>query len=82
MEQHFRTDDQITLNDQKDACRCKALPMEKFFTVGHVLGMRWRKEVNFSIPQGILVHHASWTLGIENKINLLEIVKRRVHNRK
>jgi hypothetical protein len=82
MEQHFRIDDQITLNDQKDTCKHKVLPMEKFFTVGHVLGRRWWKEVNFSIPKHILVHHASWTLGIENKIKLLEIVRKRVHNRK
>jgi hypothetical protein len=82
MQQHFRIDDQITLNDQKNACNHKTLPIEKFFTVGHVLGNRWSKEVNFSIPKDILVHHASWALGIEDKIKLLEIVRKRVHNRR
>ena len=82
IEKNFRIDDQVTLNDQKNICKHKALPMEQFFTVGHVLGRQWWKEVNFSIPQSILVHHASWTLGIENKMKLLEIVKKRVHNRK
>jgi hypothetical protein len=82
MEENFRCDDQVTLNDQKDRCNHKTFPKEKIFTVGHVLGRRWDKEVHFSIPSQILVHHASWVIGIENKIKLLEIVKGRVYNKK
>ena len=81
MKQYFHTDDQISLNNHKNTCKHKTFPTEKFFTVGQVLGRQWQGETNFSIPKKILVHHANWTIGLKNKIKLLEIVKNRVHNR-
>jgi len=31
--------------------------------------------LDFDIPEDIIIHHANWTSGIENKIDLLDIVK-------
>lgn len=31
--------------------------------------------LDFSIPENIVIHHANWTAGIDNKIKLLDIVK-------
>src|SRR3989339_7040 len=35
----------------------------------------WEPGMNFEIPKNILLHHANWTRGVENKIKQLEYVK-------
>jgi hypothetical protein len=30
------------------------------------------------VPKDIIIHHANWTVGIDNKIKLLDIVKKKV----
>jgi hypothetical protein len=37
-------------------------------------GKVWSGE-HFEIPNTIIVHHANWTVGLDNKINLLKLVK-------
>jgi GR25 family glycosyltransferase involved in LPS biosynthesis len=49
------------------------LPNE-FFTVGMHGGKVWDGE-EFEIPENIIMHHANWTVGIDNKIKLLEQVR-------
>ena len=45
----------------------------RFWTFGS-FGGQWKGQ-NFDIPENLLMHHANWTEGIDNKIKLLEIVK-------
>jgi hypothetical protein len=75
-------DDQQRLNRHAHACRCKFLS-GRFWTVGvHLNGpgrplTRWHGQ-DFEVPEGILAHHANWTVGVENKIRLLDLVQRKV----
>lgn len=42
---------------------------------GHYRGS-WKPDaLDFDIPKDIIIHHANWTAGIDNKIKLLDIVK-------
>jgi hypothetical protein len=71
----YEADDQTTLNRNLDFLDWTMLS-PRFFTVGMVTGgKRWEGE-DVAIPRDILVHHANWTVGIDNKIRLLELVKR------
>jgi len=87
MKKFFRTDDQFSLNEQKWICKYKSLSPRKFFTIGHVLylnnkaGKRWEEGVGFTIPDTILMHHASGVVGLKKKLKLLDIVKARVNNK-
>lgn len=58
----------------------------KYWTYGHIAALpgegvepyrgSWTPDApDFDVPQDIVIHHANWTAGINNKIKLLEIVK-------
>jgi len=52
------------------------LPSNKYWTVGNeTLGKVWNGE-DIKIPTDIIMHHANFTIGIDNKLKLLEIVKK------
>lgn len=51
------------------------LPKNKYFTVASSNNSKQWTGESFIIPKNILVHHANWTVGIENKLKLLEYVK-------
>lgn len=44
-------------------------------TTGYYRGGWKPGALDFDIPKDIVIHHANWTAGIENKLNLLDIVK-------
>lgn len=50
----------------------------KYWTYGVEHGL-WNGGIDFSIKKDILVHHANWTVGIDNKIKLMDIVKSKVN---
>jgi len=88
MKKFFRTDDQFSLNEQKWICKYKCLSPSKFFTIGHVLYLnnnnkskRWEEGVDFTVPNTILMHHASGVTTLEKKLKLLDIVRAKVNNR-
>ena len=88
MKKFFRTDDQFSLNEQKWICRYKSLSPSKFFTIGHVIYLnnnnkskRWEEGVDFTVPDTILMHHASGVTTLEKKLKLLDIVRAKVNNR-
>lgn len=66
-------DDQKSLNKYINLCNAKFLS-SRFYTVGQTINEPWTNQT-FLIPKDILVHHANWTVGIDNKIKLLEKVK-------
>jgi hypothetical protein len=69
-------DDQVAINTALKNIKIKyeILPLE-FFTYGYY-NKEWHSLYNaFNIPNNIITHHANWTRGIENKLNLLKLVR-------
>jgi len=56
------------------------LPPE-FFGGGTFTGTVWRPGTELAVSENIVLHHANWTVGIQNKIAQLEYVRRRVRQR-
>jgi hypothetical protein len=62
---------------------------KKYWTYGHIASLpgdlngfrgSWTPEaIDFNVPKDIIMHHANWTGGVENKIKLLDIVKSKVY---
>ena len=76
MRDNYNKEDQTSLNEQVYLCKSKFLS-RKFFTIAHVTGRVWNGE-DVYIPDDILMHHANWTEGIDNKIKLLKMVKNKI----
>jgi len=63
------------LNNNDKLIKSGFLPDNKYWTVGNSTeGRVWNGE-NVYIPEDLIVHHANFTIGIENKIKLLNLVK-------
>jgi hypothetical protein len=77
---HLYKEDQDALNKNRHLSKWKFLS-RKFFTVGQLTNNVWNGE-NFTTPTDILMHHANWTISVENKIKLLEKVKNQIHRSK
>lgn len=67
-------DDQVLLNrliSKVEGLRYGTLD-KKYFNVAQSLGpKRWSGE-NFRIPEDIIMFHSNWTVGLENKVKLLD----------
>lgn len=63
------------LNKKVYPLKYDTLPCDKYFTVAYANNSRQWNGEDFNIPSTILVHHANWTVGINNKLKLLEYVK-------
>lgn len=51
------------------------LPTDKYWSVGNATeGKVWNGE-KINIPNNLIMHHANYTVGIKNKINLLNLIK-------
>jgi nucleotide-diphospho-sugar transferase len=50
------------------------LPVE-FFCGGTLNGMEWNQGTPLQLPQNIIMHHANWTIGVDNKIKQLDYVR-------
>ena len=79
MKANYEKEDQHTLNNFIHLCNHKALS-RKFFTFGHISQRAWSGE-NFDIPDDILMHHANWVLGVENKMRIIDIVREKYEQR-
>ena len=67
--------DQTALNGYLHNIKHKLLS-SKFYTIAQTTGCLWNNKIDINdIPSDILLHHANWTHGIENKIKLLEFIK-------
>lgn len=77
MRDRYNKEDQTSLNDNIRMCKSKFLS-RKFFTIAHVTGQVWKGE-DVYIPSYVLMHHANWTEGIENKIKLLNMVRSKLN---
>lgn len=55
---------------------------DSFFSGGTLSARLWKPNDHLTIPDDIILHHANWTVGIENKIEQLNYVKQVVQSRK
>jgi len=55
---------------------------DSFFGGGTLTGYEWRPGMNLPVPSDIMMHHANWTPGVENKIKQLKLVAKIVRKRK
>lgn len=80
MVENYRIEDQTTLNDHINSVRNKYLS-NKFFNYGQTRGHVWDGNEQFNVDKDILVHHANWTIGVDNKIRMLEYVRSKMAGR-
>jgi len=73
MADNYRLEDQTSLNDNLHMVKHKRLS-HRFFNVAHYLNGTWDNR-DFDIPKDIIIHHANWTVGVQNKIELLKLVR-------
>jgi len=66
-------EDQTSLNYHIKTCNAKFLS-HRFYTVAQNIGTVWNGQ-DFDIPRDILIHHANWVVGVQNKISLLKLVR-------
>ena len=70
---------QVALNDIMLASKNNTVNYTKFskmfFSIGMVNDAKVWDGEDFEVPQNILLHHANYTIGTENKIKLLQYVK-------
>lgn len=83
---NYIDDDQKTLNKYIHMCKAKKL-CQRFYTIGFRYAGTydsWTK-FDFSVPKDMVMHHANWVMGIENKITILNDVRSKyndIHSRK
>lgn len=76
----FMVNDQIALNNFKDTVKYKLLDIEKYFTIGNIFNNKdgthvWDNITSVEPPNNILIHHANYVKGVDNKIKLLNMIK-------
>lgn len=74
--------DQVALNSLIGRTKIKfgVLP-DTYYSFGSCNGhKRWTPETpeDFFVPKDIIIHHANWTTGVENKLKLIEAVRKKV----
>lgn len=62
-----------------NSCEIKVgyLPIQ-FYGGGTLTGRPWHPGILLEVPKNIVMHHANWTVGIQNKIAQLNYVRKRV----
>jgi hypothetical protein len=74
--------DQMALNSLKQYYIKSDVLDLKYYNITHSLGpMIWTPEIEIpNISKNILIHHANWIVGVENKIKNLKLVKEKIKN--
>lgn len=84
MKMHEHQNDQYAMNHyiplyvNQHGLSVGTLP-EKYFTYG-MYNKQWTERIgdNFIIPNDIMMHHANWVVGVDDKLKLMDIVKQKV----
>lgn len=72
--------DQVCLNHFKNTVKYSLLNREQFYTTGNTFlsldgsGI-WDNTTKIIPPKTILMHHANYVVGVENKMKMLEMIK-------
>lgn len=69
--------DQLCINEYRSDINYELLPEDKYYTVGNYTGL-WNGE-DIDTPKNIVMHHANFTVGVNNKIKLLNLVKNKLN---
>lgn len=74
-----KIDDQAIINQIKNRIKYKLLPPDKYWTVANsTMGSQWYPGVDFNVPSDIVAHHANWTIGVPNKIKLMNLTRKKI----
>jgi len=79
---NLNMDCQFMLNKYIPILEIKAKKLShKFITIGNLQSGVWDENKSVAqFPKDILMHHANFTIGVQNKIKLLQIVKDQIKN--
>jgi hypothetical protein len=87
IKKNFRrlVNDQVALNNLKHLATCKMLNNKKYYTIGNFFNnndgtYNWDNNTNIMPPREMLVHHANYVVGVENKQKLLKMIKHNYEN--
>lgn len=73
----------VLRHNSKDLNFKWALLPETYFGAGFFTGKMWEPNMMLDVPERIKIHHANWTVGVENKIKqfvyVWNIVKKRIN---
>lgn len=74
---NFEKDDQFCLNKYIKLLDVKAKFLSyKFLTIGNLIHQVWDPSIGYvPFPKDILMHHGNFTIGVNNKIELMKMVK-------
>lgn len=82
IKKNFRqmVNDQVALNNYKHIVHSSTLDKDQFYTIGNFFENEdgtfiWDNKSNIIPPPNILLHHANYVVGVENKIKLLKMIK-------
>lgn len=80
MKEKYNKEDQTTLNEHIHKVKHKKLS-HRFFTFGHIVPRPWLGEY-FTVPDNILMHHANWVVGINNKMKIMDFVRHQYESKR
>ena len=82
IKQTFRmlVNDQVALNEYRHMVEYKLLDNKKYFTIGNVFTNSrgdhdWDNTTNIIPPKKMLIHHANYVRGVDNKVKLLKMIR-------
>ena len=74
-----KNNDQHSFNKLKDKYIKSNILDDSFFSVNAVLGGKvWEPNIDLQINTNIKMLHANWTIGVENKCKLIELIRNKV----
>lgn len=73
---HHQSNDQIAMNQFRNLINYRFLPKERYYTVGNFNGgVVWNAGDRVPNVENAVMHHANFTIGVENKIAMLKEVR-------
>lgn len=76
--------DQIIINDlirnNQHGIEVGKLDKNEFWTIANSIGGVWNGTAEFNVPSNLIVHHANWTIGIDNKLKLLNLIRQKYND--
>ncbi len=76
--------DQIIINDlirnNQHGIEVGKLDKNEFWTIANSIGGVWNGTAEFNVPSNLIVHHANWTIGIDNKLKLLNLTRQKYND--
>lgn len=81
----YLVNDQVALNEYKHLVDSKMLDSNKYYTIGNFFNntdgtFNWDGTTNIVPPKQMLVHHANYVVGVNNKQKLLQMIKQNYEN--